>query len=118
MRAIIRCVFVFLQILSIMQIWVHSSKMLSLKKHFLNRKLYKSKQNIRLENNKMDTITLETIHQDLELIKKEVAEIKEHMIDVDTILTEEDFKVLQDYKKEKAEGNLISSEELKKEVGL
>ena len=66
----------------------------------------------------MVTVTLETIHKELELLKKDVAIIKEHMIDIDTILTEEDYKALQDYRKEKAEGKLTSHEQIKKELGL
>ena len=66
----------------------------------------------------METDLLNKIQKDLEFVKKEVIEIKEHMVDVDTILTEDDFKALQDYKKEKSEGKLTSHDDLKKELGL
>ena len=66
----------------------------------------------------MENITLETIHKELKLIKKELSEIKEHMVDVDTILTLDDYISLQQYKKEKSGGKLTSHEELKKELGL
>ncbi len=45
-------------------------------------------------------------------------EIKEHMVDIDSIMTEDDYKALQEYKIEKSEGKLTSHEELKKELGL
>jgi len=35
---------------------------------------------------KMETVTLETIHKDLEFIKNKVIEIEKHMVDVDTVL--------------------------------
>ncbi len=66
----------------------------------------------------METDILNKIHKDLEVVKKELGEIKEHMVDIDSILTEEDYKALQDYRKEKAEGKLVSHEALKKELGL
>jgi len=45
-------------------------------------------------------------------------EIKEHMVDIDSIMTEDDYKALQEYKIEKSEGKLTSHEELKQELGL
>ena len=66
----------------------------------------------------MPNVTLETIHNDLEFVKKEVVEIKQHMVDIDSIMTEEDYKALQSYKEEKSKGRLISHEKLKKELGL
>ncbi|MDH3976615.1 MAG: hypothetical protein OEV42_20320 [Deltaproteobacteria bacterium] len=40
------------------------------------------------------------------------------MIDEDTILTEEDYKALQECEKEEAEGKLIPLEQAKKKLGL
>jgi len=54
----------------------------------------------------------------LDKIEKEVHEIKVNMIDPDTIMTEDDYKALEEYKKEKKEGKLTSHEDLKKELGL
>lgn len=65
----------------------------------------------------METELLNKIHKDLEFIKKEITEIKGHMVDIDSIMTEEDYRALQDYMKEKSEGKLKSHEELKKELG-
>ena len=63
-------------------------------------------------------ISLETIHKDLELIKNKVINIEKHMIDIDSIMTEEDYKALIDYEKEKSEGKLVSHKALKKELDL
>lgn len=66
----------------------------------------------------MPGVTLETIHKDLEFVKKEVIEIKQHMVDIDSIMTEDDYKALQSYKEEKSKGKLVSHEKLKKELGI
>lgn len=58
------------------------------------------------------------ILQKLENIEKNVEQIREHMVDSDAIMTEEDYEALLLYRKEKSEGRLISHEELKKELGL
>ncbi len=58
------------------------------------------------------------ILQKLEKIEKNVEQIREHMVDSDAILTEEDYEALLEYRKEKAEGRLVSHDELKKELGL
>ena len=66
----------------------------------------------------METVTLEAIHKDMEFVKMELRRIMEHMVDVDSIMTEDDYKALYEYRREKSEGRLISHEELKKELGL
>ncbi len=40
------------------------------------------------------------------------------MVDIDSILTEEDYISLQAYRKEKASGILISHKDLKNELGI
>ncbi len=40
------------------------------------------------------------------------------MVDTDSILTEKDYLILQEYRKEKAAGMLTSHEDLKNEIGL
>ncbi len=54
----------------------------------------------------------------LDKIEQELVEIKEHMVDVDSIMTEQDYEALLAYRKEKESGTLISHENLKKELGL
>ena len=53
------------------------------------------------------------ILQKLESIEKEINDINEHMVDVDTILTEEDYEDLINYREEKKKGKLVSHELLK-----
>lgn len=55
---------------------------------------------------------------ELKAIRQDLDYIKEHMVDSDTILTEEDYKALQDYRTEKKAGKLTSHVQLKKELGL
>ena len=55
---------------------------------------------------------------ELKEIKKDLDFIKEHMVDIDSVLTEDDYAALQDYRKEKKEGKLISHEQLVKEFGI
>ncbi len=66
----------------------------------------------------MAPVTLETIHKDLEFVKSELSEMKAHMVDIDRIMTEDDYKTLQEYNIEKSEGKLTSHEKLNKEMGL
>ena len=58
------------------------------------------------------------ILQKLGRIEKEVETIKKHMVDVDSIITEEDYKTLLEYREEKKSGKLVSHERVKKELGL
>jgi hypothetical protein len=66
----------------------------------------------------MESISIQKMQEELTFLKKEVNEIKEQMVDVDSILTEDDFKALIEYKKEKTEKKLSSHEKIKKELGL
>ncbi len=45
-------------------------------------------------------------------------DIKGHMVDIDSIMTEDDYKALQEYNIEESEGKLTSHKELKNELGL
>ena len=58
------------------------------------------------------------IFEKLEKIEKQVEVISEHMIDIDSIMTEEDYEALLSYREEKQGGRLISHEQVKKELGL
>ena len=61
---------------------------------------------------------LEQIHEDLASMRKEIEDIKAYMVDLDTIMTYDDFKAFEQYKQEKEEGSLTSHAELKKELGI
>ena len=52
------------------------------------------------------------ILEKLEKIEKEVGEIKEHMVDVDTILTAEERIMIDDSIKHEKDGKLVSLEDI------
>ncbi|MDP3734767.1 MAG: hypothetical protein Q8R37_06055 [Nanoarchaeota archaeon] len=64
------------------------------------------------------TSDVKQIMEMLSTIKSELDYIKDHMIDVDTILTSEDRKALVKAEEEFKKRKTISHEELKKELGL
>lgn len=51
--------------------------------------------------------------QKLERIEEEIKDIKEHMVDVDTILTEEEKRLLDESIKHEKEEKLVSLEDIK-----
>ena len=51
-------------------------------------------------------------------IEKEIEDIKKHMVNIDSIMTEEDYETLLAYRKEKEQGTLTSHDKLKKKLGL
>lgn len=62
--------------------------------------------------------TQQTISEKLDKIEKELQELKRNMADIDSIMTEDDYEALLNYRKDKSAGNLISHKQLKKELGL
>ena len=56
---------------------------------------------------------MEKLHK----IEEEVKEIKAHMADVDSIMTEEDYEALLSYRNEKSGGKLTSHADLLEELG-
>ncbi|MEA1984606.1 MAG: hypothetical protein U9N13_03040 [Euryarchaeota archaeon] len=60
----------------------------------------------------------EEIGHELRAIKDDLDFIKSHMIDVDSIMTEEDYLSLNEFRSEKNAGKLTSHEELKRDFGL
>ena len=65
-----------------------------------------------------EAIDSNEIRHELKAIREDLDFIKSHMVDVDSILTEEDYLSLQEYRKEKESGTLTSHEALKKELGI
>ena len=51
-------------------------------------------------------------------MERKIELIKEHMVDVDKIMTEEDYKALLEYRKDKKAKKLVSHKMLKKRLGL
>jgi hypothetical protein len=43
----------------------------------------------------------------------EAKDLKDHMVDIDCIMTEDDYLVLNEYRMEKDSGELVSHEDLK-----
>ena len=64
------------------------------------------------------TNEIKQVMEKLDTIKSELSDIKKHMIDIDSIMTEEDYLALIDYRKEKSANKIISHEQLKKQLGL
>ncbi len=54
----------------------------------------------------------------LERIEKVLKNIQENMVDIDVIITEEERRMLDNSVENEKAGELISSEELRKEIGL
>ena len=58
------------------------------------------------------------IFDELTFIKAELNEIKEHMVDVDTIISEEERRLVHGSLIHEKEGKLISLTDFKKQLGL
>jgi transposase-like protein len=65
-----------------------------------------------------EVIDSEVIVHELRAIRDDLDFIKRHMVDVDSIMTEEDNLFLNEFRTDKNAGKLISHEELKRELGL
>lgn len=66
----------------------------------------------------MENITLNIIHKDLEQLKEVVFEMRDRMVDADSVLNQQDFIAIEEYNREKEDGVLFSHEEIKIELGL
>ena len=64
-----------------------------------------------------ESISMEDIKKEIDILKKEIREIKSNMVDPDSILTEDDYICLQSYRVEKEKGKLLSESVVKKELG-
>lgn len=65
-----------------------------------------------------EVIDSKEIRHELRAIKDDLDFIKSHMIGVDSIMTEDDYLSLNEYRNEKESDKLTSHEELKREIGL
>lgn len=65
-----------------------------------------------------ESISMEDIKKEIDTIKEEIKKIKSNMIDPDSILTEEDYICLQEYRREKENGKLLRESEVIKGLGL
>ena len=64
-----------------------------------------------------EAINSNEIKHELRAIREDLDFIKNHMVDIDSILTEEDYLSLQEYRKQK-DSVLTSHEDHKKELGI
>jgi hypothetical protein len=62
----------------------------------------------------MNAITEKELIKELKAIRKDLAYIKEHMVDIDTILTPEEKKILEEGITEFKEGKAINLEDLER----
>lgn len=65
-----------------------------------------------------ETTNVNQIANELGAIRNDLNFIKGHMVDIDSIMTEDDYLALKKYRKEKIANELVSPEDLKKELGL
>ncbi len=66
----------------------------------------------------MTEAVIEKVYEELKGLKEDVAFIKKHMFDPDTIMTTEEAKRFEQSMKELKEGKTTPLSELKKELGL
>ncbi len=55
---------------------------------------------------------------ELKAIREDLDYLKEHMVDIDSIMTEDDFIAVMKAREEKKHGKLVKLEDLKKELGM
>jgi hypothetical protein len=63
----------------------------------------------------MNAITEKELIKELKAIREDLAYIKEHMVDIDIILTPEEEKILEEGIKEFKEGKAIKLEDLERD---
>ena len=64
----------------------------------------------------MNTILEKEIWKELKVIRKQLGYIKEHMVDVDTVLTQEEERILDESLREFEEGEATKLEDFEKEL--
>ena len=64
----------------------------------------------------MNAIIEKEIWEELKVIRRELEYIKEHMVDVDTVLTREEERILDESLREFVEGEATKLEDFEKEL--
>jgi len=64
----------------------------------------------------MNAIIEKEIWEELKVIRRELGYIKEHMVDVDTVLTQEEERILDESLREFEEGETTKLEDFEKEL--
>lgn len=75
------------------------------------------KHNVYILLNFIVFMAAQKLESEVKSIKKDLEYIKKHMVDIDCIMTEEDYAALLEYRREKKAGKLISHRQLKEELG-
>ena len=65
-----------------------------------------------------ETINMEKVYMEILALRREVQLIKNHMVDIDTIMTTEEEEKFERAMKDYKDGKTISLEDLKKELEL
>jgi len=65
-----------------------------------------------------EAIIVNQIMNELKAIRKDLDFLKDHMVDIDCIMTEDDYLALTQYRMEKVSDELVSHEDLKISLGL
>ena len=65
-----------------------------------------------------EAIIVNQIMNELKAIRKDLDFLKDHMVDIDCIMTEDDYLALNQYRTEKDADELVSNEDLMISMGL
>jgi hypothetical protein len=65
-----------------------------------------------------EAIIVNKIMNELKAIRKDLEFLKNHMVDIDCIMTEDDYIALKEYRGERDSSELVSHEDLKISMGL
>lgn len=65
-----------------------------------------------------EAIIVNQIMNELKAIRKDLDFLKDHMVDIDCIMTEDDYLALNQYRTEKDADELVSHEDLMISMGL
>ncbi|MCK4808186.1 MAG: hypothetical protein KAS90_01050 [Candidatus Aenigmarchaeota archaeon] len=65
-----------------------------------------------------EAVNSKEIREELKAIREDLDFIKGHMIDIDSVLTEKDHIAMKEYRKDKKTGKLVSSKDIRTELGL
>jgi hypothetical protein len=66
----------------------------------------------------METVTLNIINENLKCMRKEIAEMREHMVDIDSIMTRDDRAALQEARNELKKNKAITLEEFERQLNI
>lgn len=65
-----------------------------------------------------EAIIVNQIMNELKAIRKDLDFLKDHMVDIDCIMTEDDYLALNQYRTEKDSDELVSHDDLKISLGI